>query len=384
MPAANRDSQATDLDPVVAEVLKRRQSRKSAAPYRHRSDADIRSALERFLQTAAPGAELEELARLGGGASKEQFVFSLGGAQEHAGRYVLRMEPTQSISEADRRREFEILAALQGIVPLPAPVWLDEDGEHLGQPAAIMRFVAGAVKPRDNGQTVTGLGTVLGPVLRVPLGEQFIEHLVAIQNLDFTSDAVPSLAVPDADSQQAARWQVNWWTRVWHEDRVQAVPAMALAERWMRDNLPDCDELVVVHGDYRTGNFLFDEDTQRITAILDWELGHVGDHHEDLAWVIQRPFAHAEDGVELVGGICTREEFLTRYEEASGRKVDPVTLHFYEVLASYECLAMVMGTGIRAAQQQHNHQDILLTWLAAVGHIFHTEICDLLEKGPGR
>ncbi|MBS0370555.1 MAG: phosphotransferase [Proteobacteria bacterium] len=74
------------------------------------------------------------------------------------------------------------------------------------------------------------------------------------------------------------------------------------------------DDIRVVHNDYRNGNFLFDEETQKITAILDWELARLGDIHEDLAWVLFPGFASPDEhGTPLVCGLGTRKAFLERY-----------------------------------------------------------------------
>jgi len=373
--------QQRDLEPQVRAVLERRAARKKLPPYHSRTDAEVEDALNRFLADVSPGTRASGLARMGGGASKEQFVFAIEGSDGKAERYVLRMEPTQSISESDRRREFEILKAFQGIVPAPGPVWLDAEGVHLGQPSAIMKFVGGATKPRDSGAGVSGLGTTIGGDLRVAIAAQFINHLVSIHAFDWHNAELPSFTAPTADPWQAARWQVNWWSQVWREDRVQSIPVVALAERWMRANLPACDDHVLVHGDYRTGNYLFDEDAKRITAILDWELCHIGDPHEDLAWALLRLFGTFDGELHLASGLFTREEFLRRYEVASGRTVNHKTLRFYEVFATYKCIVITVATGLRSAADQHNHQDILLTWLSSVGHIFLSEICDLMGEG---
>src|SRR3546814_12735670 len=60
-------------------------------------------------------------------------------------------------------------------------------------------------------------------------------------------------------------------------DEGEARPVIALASQWLADTMPDASELVVLHGDYRTGNYLFDEDSGEITALLDWELARIGD-----------------------------------------------------------------------------------------------------------
>ena len=372
-------SDHADIEPAILAVLDRRRQRKAKGVYRPRSEHEVGQRLNAFLQGVAPGAQAGQLRRMGGGASKEQFSFTIAEG-EHAGRYVLRMEPAQSISESDRRREFEILAAFRGVVPAPEPVWLDAEGERLGQPGAIMRFVGGVTKPSDNGLTVSGLGTRLGSRLRTAIGPQFIRHLAAIHALDWRSADLPSFQVPDADPQQAARWQLNWWAQVWREDRVQPIPAIAMAERWMRENLPACEALVLVHGDYRTGNYLFDEAEGAITAVLDWELCHIGDVHEDLAWTLQRVFGAFEDGEHRASGLYGREELIVRYEAQSGRRVNRRTLHFYEVLSAYKVIIMILATGLRSARDHHNHQDVLLTWVSVAGHIFHSEMVELLQQ----
>ncbi len=372
-------SDHADMEPAILAVLDRRRQRKAKGVYRPRSEHEVGQRLNAFLQGVAPGAQAGHLRRMGGGASKEQFSFTIAEG-EHAGRYVLRMEPAQSISESDRRREFEILAAFRDVVPAPEPVWLDAEGERLGQPGAIMRFVEGVTKPSDNGLTVSGLGTRLGPRLRTAIGPQFVRHLAAIHALDWRLVDLPSFQIPDADPQQAARWQLNWWAQVWREDRVQPIPAIAVAERWMRENLPACEVPVLVHGDYRTGNYLFDEAEGTITAVLDWELCHIGDFHEDLAWTLQRVFGAFEDGEQRASGLYAREELIARYEAQSGRRVNLRTLHFYEVLSAYKVIIMILATGLRSARDHHNHQDVLLTWVSVAGHIFHSEMVELLQQ----
>jgi len=60
--------------------------------------------------------------------------------------------------------------------------------------------------------------------------------------------------------------------------------------RWLKANMPTVDRISVVHGDLRSGNFLFEPNSGRIVAFLDWELGHLGDFHEDLAFATLKTF----------------------------------------------------------------------------------------------
>ena len=380
----------SDMDPGVARLLDRKRDRVArAGAYTPLTAAAVTSMLETFFAEKRPGAVVEGVARLGGGASKEQFVFTLGGPEDGAeggARYILRMDPIQTASETDRRREFEALTAVAGVVPAPSAEWLDHDGKHFGQPAAIMGFLPGVTKPvaKNAGPNVTGIGTSFNEELRTKLAPHFLAHLARVQNHDWRSADLPSFDVPDADPYQPARWQLNWWSRVWREDAVQAMPVAALAERWLRANMPACDHPVLVHGDYRTGNFLFEEDSGEITAILDWEFVHLGDHHEDLGWMLQGLFSTWRDGVEYVCGLYPRDEFVAEYERLSGRHVDPATLRWYEILCAWKTMAIVLATGVKAARDGHNHQDSMLSWLAPVGYRFETELCDMLSEETTR
>jgi aminoglycoside phosphotransferase (APT) family kinase protein len=269
---------------------------------------------------------------------------------------------------------------MQGVVPAPEPRWLDADGQFFCTPALIMSFVDGVTKPVDRPTgNVSGLGTAFGDGLRETLANQFVDHLVAVHQFDWRSAELPSFGKPTADPLQAARWQVNWWVRAWHDDKVEPLPTMAVAEQWLRRNLPACDDPVVVHGDFRSGNFLFDTSTRQITAVLDWELSHIGDHHRDLAYILMEALGTRENGVSYATGLFEREWFLEEYSARSGRRVDPDRLRYYEILNCYMSIVISLATCVRAARDGHNHQDTHVTWIAALGHTLHSELCQMLE-----
>lgn len=372
--------QLTDMEPRLRSLLRQRAERRSLPPYSARRDADVRVALEQFLAAYVPGAAIGNLARVGGGASKEQFFFDLlhpGGQRQ---RCVLRMDPLEAITETDRQREFEVLKAVRHIIPVPEPLWLDMDGSCFGRPAAIMAHVPGVTKPSGSELRVSGLGTRLGPRLRERLREPFLDHLVALHALDWRRAELPGFDAPDADPGQAARWTLNYWRELLRIDRVEHLPIVALAEQWLIDNIPACEHLVLTHGDYRTGNYLFDEQAGRITAVLDWELARIGDYHEDIAWVLMRMFGTFDDGRFRAGDLYEREEFIRAYEAASGRRVDRRTLHYYEVLSSWKCYVIVAANGVSVARARHNHQDVLLTFLAGAAPLFTADLCRLLQE----
>jgi aminoglycoside phosphotransferase (APT) family kinase protein len=370
----------TDMESGNRRILDRRFASNSLPPYRAALIPEVTDMLSAFFATHRPGANVSKVRRVGGGASKEQFFFTIN-VGDTSEQYLLRMDPRKAITETDREREFELIKAMNGLVPVPKAAWVDPEAEYFPQSAAIMHVVHGVSKPSDAGIKVSGLGTWLGADLRSKLRDQFLDHLVTIHGYDWREKPIPGFEVPDADPKQAARWSFNYWRELWALDEGEARPIMALAEQWLAENMPDTHELVLTHGDYRTGNYLFDEDSGEMTAILDWELARIGDHHEDLGWVLMQVFGTFDNGVFRASDLFEREEFITEYERRSGRAVNRKTLHYYDVMSSWKCNIIVAANGLAAARSQHNHQDVLLTFLGATTAMFVDDLVRLLSMG---
>ncbi|MCB2049996.1 MAG: phosphotransferase family protein [Novosphingobium sp.] len=316
---------------------------------------------------------------MAGGASKEQFVFTTDRAGSQC-EMVLRMDPRDGVLETSRVREAEVLKVARDVVPVPIVHYADYDGTLLGMPGLVTSFVNGVTKPPEAGSGVSGLGTGFNAEWRAKLAPQFVTHLAAIHRINVQDPRLEHFSVPDRDPRHPALWEVNHWSRVWEEDQQAANPLIAVTENWLRANLPECTEPVLVHGDYRTGNYLFDAETGDITAILDWELAHIGDFHQDLALSMTEIFScHRDDGVKLCSSLMTEDDFIAAYERATARKVCRQTLQFYRVLSVWSLAIMGGATGLRAAKAQHNHQDILLTWLSMVVYPLSQEILTILD-----
>ena len=102
------------------------------------------------------------------------------------------------------------------------------------------------------------------------------------------------------------------------------------------------DRLGVVHGDYRTGNFLYDTEGG-VHAILDWEMAHLGDPLEDLAWSLNPVFNWARDG--RAGGLLPRAEAVAIWERSAGRKADPEALLWWELFNHVKGQAIWLAAG---------------------------------------
>lgn len=373
-------------------ILTRKMSRRALPPFKDLTLKRITECVTAFLKAHIEGDfEISGQCWFSGGASKIQMGFELHwnepGVGRTTSRLVVRMEPSESMNSTSRLREFQVLRAFAGSsVPVPRVYWVDADGTWFPEPALIYGFAEGVTKPKvvPNFQ-VAGAGTNFGPGLRGTLAKQFVEHLAAIHTFDHGQHDFSAFDIPSIDSADSARGQFNRARRVWEEDRDGDMPIIEVAANWLERNLPKLDRVSVIHGDYRSGNFLFRESDAHITAVLDWERGYLGDRHRDLAWAIAYPFGHfAEDEKTFLAcGLMPVEEMLEAYERSSGLTVDPERLRFFKIFNCYQLVLSSSGTGHRVARLGKSHQDIVLAWAGAAGYSFAEPLRQMLEEELG-
>jgi aminoglycoside phosphotransferase (APT) family kinase protein len=106
-------------------------------------------------------------------------------------------------------------------------------------------------------------------------------------------------------------------------------PVLELGVRWLEANRPPSAGRTTVHGDFRMGNLLVDEEGLR--AVLDWELAHAGDPTEDLGWLCARAWRFGGQG--HVGGFGDVADLLSAYEDAGGDTVEPECVRWWEAYA---------------------------------------------------
>jgi len=372
------------VERTVDEALTWKLQRRRGCDYRLTDMEELSVRLSRFIadQVTEP-FHITALTRLPGGGSKEMFRFTLhrqAATGDSAENLILRMNPGESIAETHRLREFQVMKAMKGVVPVPDTYWVDADGAVLGNSAMVCGFVTGIAKPskpQGKSGSVSGIGAGFPKEQREPLLAQFIAHLVAIQNFRWQIADLSAFDVPRAGTVEAASLSLNQWSRVWEEDCFEEHPVITLAAQWLTNHLPIANDICLVHNDYRNGNFLYNEDTAEITAILDWELARLGDYHEDLAWILFQGFASPdENGTPLVCGLAPRDEFIKRYEEQSGRSVDEKKLHYYTVLNLYKLAILGSATNARAAADRQTHLDVMMNLSTGLGY---SALCELYQ-----
>lgn len=312
---------------------------------------------------------------LSGGASKIQMKFELDwtgpDGEERTDVLVLRMEPAASVTESSRTREFEVIQAVNGIIPAPRAFWVDPDGSFLPYPAMVYAFASGSAKPSYDAGKVSGLGQNYGPKLRAQLAPQFVGLLAKLHTIDVARiDGMEHFDQPTVGSNQSIIRQVNSMRRIWEEDRIEEEPIMEIIYRWLIANAPPLDYVSIVHGDYRSGNFLFDEEQGKITAWLDWEGASLGDRHQDLTYAIMPSFAHlAEDEATLLGsGMMAEIDLYAAYEKASGLTVDPERIAYFNIYNRYLIAILTLAASARASRSRGTHQDVLVNYVVGLGY----------------
>ncbi len=375
-------------EPEIDATLTRKLRRRSGPPYHRPALAEMEAYLTAFLDHELGGREyaVGDLRWFTGGVSKIQVGFTLDWS-DSAGtprrdRMVLRMDPSEGSNATSRAREFELLGLVRGVVPVPETFFIDPDGRWFPEPALIYAFSHGVTKPgRATTGSISGLGTNFGPQLRARLAPQFIEHLAAVHTLPVAERTFTALQVPRVGTDQAARWAVNHVLRTWEEDRLEDVALVEVAINWLLRHVPVLDVVSVVHGDFRSGNFLFEEDSGEILAWLDWERGLLGDRHRDLAWTAQATMGHYDErGEYLVCGLIPTAEFHARYTERSGLTVDPERLRFFEVLNCVGMIVSTLASAARIVRLGRSHQDIVLARVEGVFPVAERRLATLLSE----
>ncbi|HMM13770.1 MAG TPA: phosphotransferase family protein [Parvibaculum sp.] len=303
---------------------------------------DIATRFAAYLQHKMPQAsniEVSGVSRIHGGASRE--TFRLNASWEEGGRklarpLILRRDPVASLIETERDLEYNAYRAFHPTgLPVPEPLYLETDLKWLDRPFFVMEQIVGCAAGSPFN------ADPYGPHAD-KLGRQFWTHLGKIAGADPEAIGIAQHMKPVAPDETWRR-ELEHWEKVIDEDELCPQPIARAAIRWMRRNPPPpAQKISVVHGDYRTGNFLFDGEGD-IKAILDWEMCHLGDPLEDLAWAADPLWAF--ENRERPGGMIGRAEAFRIWEETSGLRIDPKALRWWEIFNSLKGLAIWISAG---------------------------------------
>jgi len=284
-------------------------------------------------QVGAAAPRIEGLARLGVGRSRENWIFDAHRPDGGIDHLILRQDPPGGLVSTDRGTEFAVLRALEGSgIAAPRALWLDADAQWLERPSLVMYREPGACEY----DAVNGHRPAQA---RLCLAREFCDLLVAVHEVDWRAIGLGEV-LPDPGS-HPSRTELRGWEAVLRRDQVEAYPELEFVIDALAATAPACADPVLVHADFKPGNVLLEGD--RITALLDWELAHLGDPMEDLGWVTQ-PLRTRE---HLIRGAWERADLISHYELARGIAVDLEALAWWNTFASFKT-AVMQVSGLRA------------------------------------
>lgn len=277
---------------------------------------ELAAPLSTFMAKAVGPGDLSGLTRLSGGANMESWAFDWAG-----GAYVLRRAPSADYMAGrpyGHGDEAALVIAAHGAgVKAPEVVGVLADSDGIGT-GYVMRRVIAEVNPAK----------ILAdppPSMLADLGRE-LARIHAIP-----AATIPA-AIPLMDT-AAALAELKTRFLDYGGDR----PVIALAIKWCEEHLPTPAEPVLVHGDYRMGNIMVDADG--LAVVLDWELAHRGDAHEDLAFGCMTVWRFGRIDHPAFG-VGSLDDYFAAYEAAGGAKVDRERFHFWLV---YRTLWWALG-----------------------------------------
>lgn len=275
-------------------------------------------------------------------------IYEIRRGELHA---ALRIPPASAPASRDGGiwREWRILEALAGTdVPHPSAVAGSRDTDVLGRAFYLMGFVDGwSPMGLVDGAWPAPFDTDLDA--RRDLAFQLVEGIALLGNVDWRARGLDDLGRPDGFHER----QVDRWTAFLDRVKGRELPGFDEAAAWLRAHRPIDYAPGLMHGDYQFANVMYRHGAPaRLAAIVDWEMGTVGDPKLDLGWVVQgwpddttAPEATTSGYVDM-SGMPSRDEVVARYAEVSGRQVDD--LDYYVILARWK-LAVVLEQGYQRA-----------------------------------
>lgn len=314
-----------------------------------------KESLEAFLavQAGAEAVDLDDVVPLTGGAIQENWRLDVrvhGGPQPGQRQLVLRTDASSGVAVSrSRAEEFALLqAARDAGVKVPEPLWLCEDPAVLGKSFYIMACAEGTAAPHRL-MKEPGLGGD-----RERLAADLGRELAKIHSIAPPRSDLAFLGEPAAQPALAAVAR--------YRDYLDSLGALSLplewGLRWCERHAPSGTAAVLVHQDFRTGNYMVD--AKGLTAVLDWEFCDWGDRLSDIGWFCAKCWRYAHPELEA-GGIGSRRAFYSGYEAVWGQAIDPEAVAYWEVMAHLRWAVIALQQGERTLSGDQASLELALT-----------------------
>lgn len=289
------------------------------------------------LEATGPVA-IENMDRISVGWSHETWLFDAkwnGADGEQELGLCLRRDPGNALlrETSDLDEQFKVLKCLEATdVPAPKAYWLEPDA--LGGPSLIMDRVPGECPSpwRRSGREFYAAAADRGV-----LPESFTDSLAAIHTADWRGVGLDFLGVPE-EGTAFSLGEIAKWKKLILDSAHPGHPILADLIGWLEANAPVTEQLTLVHGAFRTGNVLIEDD--RVSAVLDWELQVIGDPMYDVAYMLTEL---NREGTDLLSNVVPRDLFFDRYQSSTGIEIDEEKCRYFQLLYAMRSAAFWMS-----------------------------------------
>lgn len=247
-----------------------------------------------------------------GGFSKQTYILELSGAERFGNQLVMRRDQVGGPVESRTADEYPVIRLMhERTVPVPEPLWADHQSPF-GGTCMFMRMVPGKTAYDVTGTQIGGDGKDAAFALARVLAKIHATPLASLQ--------LPA-EVAGLSLGEHVRLMVKFYEEQWFRRRLENSPTIEAAFKWLYANVPDQAAPALVHGDASLRNLMMDDG--RESALLDWELWHVGDYNEDLAY--------CRTDVEQ---FIAWEDFVGEYRKHGGGAFDSLSGDYYAIFGA--------------------------------------------------
>ncbi|MEC3883502.1 phosphotransferase family protein [Halobacillus sp. HZG1] len=308
-------------------------------PVRQGEELDAKK-LERYLrqQLDMPSGDIQ-IRQFGAGHSNLTYELTVG----EEWKAVLRRPPMGPVAPKahDMEREFKVLQSLHPVYPLAPKPYLYESGNLIGRPFFLMERREGLVFDHTYPE-----GVQATEELGRKLSETMVDRLAELHSLDYRNTPLKDMVKPEGFMDR----QVHGWIKRYEKARTDDVVSGERLKKWLVANIPESKDVSIIHYDYKLNNAMFsNEDPSRMVGLFDWEMTTVGDPMADVGaamsyWIQKNDPELLKTGLgkpplTVQKGFFTRDEFIHRYAEKSGRGVDDID--FYLTFAYFKLAGIV-------------------------------------------
>lgn len=273
------------------------------------TEAQMQARLANLLGEPGADVQISGWGRVFGGNARRAYAFNAQWSDGRSLPCIMLSQVAATHVASDIAAEYGVLRALNGSsVRAPEALAFDPGGSVTGSPAIILARIEGAASAVDflkqpdqaAARTLT----------------RHLAHVIAdLHRFDWRGAGL------DPGSTDPVQAQIDHWEQEFRQHRLEPHPVLAWLFRWLRNHAPEPTRLALVHGDLRPGNFLYRGG--EVTALLDWEMAHIGDPAEDIGWIF-RALWSPERFVPI-------DQFLEVYSAQADFEIPRRTIAYYRI-----------------------------------------------------